>query len=91
MLYALIAFLKPGANPVDESVQVETTDFLGQPFIKIRSAGALRDSSGKRAGMMMVFEEDSRAAAEIFAKGSPYLQAGLFEDYRLYEYADEVG
>jgi uncharacterized protein YciI len=91
MLYALIAFLKPGATPIPESVQVETTDFLGQPMIKIHSAGPLRDASGKRIGMMMVFEEETREAAEKLALESPYRKAGLFEDYHVYEFANEVG
>jgi uncharacterized protein len=91
MMYALIAFLKPGADPIPESVQVETTDFLGQPLMKVRMAGPLRDASGRRAGMMMIFEDQSREAAEKFASESPYLKAGLFEDYRVYEFANEVG
>ena len=56
MLYAWIGYLKAGADPIPQSVQQETTDFLGQPSIKIRTAGPLRDESGKRAAMMMVFE-----------------------------------
>jgi len=53
MLYAWIGYLKAGADPIPQSVQQETTDFLGQPSIKIRAAGPLRDESGKRAAMMM--------------------------------------
>lgn len=91
MLYVLIGFLKPDAEPIPQSVQVQATDFVGQPFIKIHSVGPLRDASGKRVGVMMMFEHDSREAAEAFAKGSPYLQAGIVQDYRLYEYDNEVG
>jgi uncharacterized protein YciI len=40
---------------------------------------------------MMIIEEESREAAEAFVKGSPYRDAGLFEDMRLYEYNNEVG
>jgi uncharacterized protein YciI len=54
-------------------------------------AGPLRDASGKKAGMMMIIEEESREAAEAFVKESPYRDAGLFEDMRLYEYDNEVG
>jgi YCII-related domain len=91
MLYALIAYLDPGAGPISPSTQVGVTDFLGQPFMNIRLAGPLHDAAGKRAGMMMIFEEENREAAETFAKESPYLQAGLFENVQLYEYANEVG
>ena len=91
MLYAWIGFLKPDAGPIPQSVQQLTTDFLGQPLIKIHSAGPLQDASGRRAGMMMVFEHDSREAAESFVTESPYLRAGLYDDYRLYEYLNETG
>jgi uncharacterized protein YciI len=91
MLYAWIGFLKAGADSIPASLQESATDFLSQPLIKIKAAGPLRDASGKRAGMMMIFEHDSREAAEAFVKDSPYLRADLYEDHGLYEYANEVG
>ena len=65
--------------------------FNSRPAIKIHSAGPLRDASAKRAGMMIIFEHENREAAEQFVKDSPYLQAGLYEDYKLYEYENEAG
>jgi uncharacterized protein YciI len=91
MLYAWMGFLKPDAGPVPQSVQQETTDFLSQPYIKIHTVGQLLDESGKRAGMMMIFEVPDRRAAEEFVQGSPYLQAGLYDEHRLHEYHLEVG
>jgi uncharacterized protein YciI len=91
MLYAWIGFLKPGAEPIPQSVQQRTTDFLSQPLIRIRAAAPLRDRSGKRAAMMIIFEHDSREAAEAFVMDSPYLEADLYADHQLYEYANEVG
>jgi len=91
MLFAWMGFLKRGAEPIPQSVQQQTTDFLSQPYIDIKYVGQLRDGSGQRAGMMMIFEVADRAAAEAFVEGSPYLDAGLYEDHRLYEYRTEVG
>jgi uncharacterized protein YciI len=91
MLYAWIGFLKAGAESIPPSLQQSVTDFLSQPIIKIRAAGPLRDASGKRAAMMLIFEHDSRDAAEAFVNDSPYLTADLYEDHQLYEYANEVG
>lgn len=91
MLYAWMGFLKDPKVPVPQSVQQQTTDFLGQPFIAIRFVGPLRDANGDRAGMMMIFEVEDRNAAEAFVENSPYLQAGLYEDHRLYAYESEVG
>jgi len=91
MLYSWIGFLRPDAGPIPQMVQQETRDFLGQPSIKIHFAGPLRDPSGKRAGMMMIFEHENREAAQAFVADSPYLRADLYEDHGLYEYDNEVG
>ena len=91
MLFVWMGFLKADAGSVPQDVQIETTDFLSQPYINIRSVGQLRDEAGRRAGMMMVFEMEDRASAETFVEGSPYLRAGLYEMHHLYEYLDEVG
>ena len=90
MLYAWIGFLKERSQSIPASLQESATDFLSQPLMKIWAAGPLRDGSGKRAAMM-IFEHDSREAAQSFVNDSPYLQADLYEDHRLYEYANEVG
>ena len=91
MLYVWMGLLKPDAGPVPQDVQQQVSDFLSQPFITVHYAGQLLDSDRKRAGMMMIFEHDSREAAEAFVAGSPYLQAGLYETNGLYEYLAEVG
>jgi uncharacterized protein YciI len=91
MLFAWMGFLKSAAGPIPQSVQEQTNDFLQQPYIPIRSVGQLRDEQGNRAGMMMIFEVDDRAAAEALVENSPYLKAGLYEDHHLFEYVTEVG
>lgn len=91
MHYAWIGFLKPEVHEIPPLIQVRGTDFLNQPLIKIIAAGPLRDASGKRAAMMMVFDHNSREEAESFVSDSPYLQADLYENDRLYEYDNEVG
>ena len=91
MLYAWMGFLKADAGPIAPELQQLATVFLSQPFIKIRSFGPLCDESGQRTGMLMIFEHDSYAAAHSFVAESPFLQAGLYEDFRLYEYMNEGG
>jgi uncharacterized protein YciI len=91
MLFAWIGFLRAGAEPIPQSVQEQTNDFLQQPYMTIHSVGPLRNADGARAGMMMIFEVDSRKTAEAFVRTSPYLNAGLYEDHGLYEYHNEVG
>jgi uncharacterized protein YciI len=91
MLFAWMGFLKADAGPVPQEVQIQTNDFLQQPYIAIHSVGALRDEQGRRAGMMMIFEVDSRDKAEALVENSPYLKSGLYERHHLFEYQDEVG
>lgn len=90
MLFVWLGFLKDGGEP-EQQVQQETTDFLEQPFMPIKAAGVLRDADGRRAGMMMVFEADNRAAAEALVGTSPFRRAGLYEQYHLLEFNDEIG
>jgi uncharacterized protein YciI len=91
MLFAWIGFLKPEAGPASQTLQVATTDFLAQPLIKIIYAGPLVESGGTRAGMMVIFEHDSREAAEEFVRASPYVAAALYERHGLYDFLNEVG
>jgi uncharacterized protein len=91
MLFVWMGFLKADAGPIPQDVQEQTSDFLGQPYINIRSVGPLKDESGRRAGMMMVFDARDRGAAEALVKTSPYLNAGLYETHHLFEYANEAG
>ncbi len=90
MLFVWLGFLKDPSAPIAQSVQQQTSDFLQQPYIPIRSAGQLRDEAGKRAGMMMIFEVEDRPAAEALVKNSPYLSAGLYERHHLFEFEDEI-
>jgi uncharacterized protein YciI len=91
MQYAWIGFLKADADPISPQLQELATEFLSQPIIKIKLFGPLREESGHRAGMLMIFEHDSHEAAKSFVTASPFLQAGLYEDARLYEYVNEAG
>jgi hypothetical protein len=90
MLFALIGFLKPGVQ-IPQDVNIQTGEFVQQPFIDIHSFGPLCDENGRRAGMMMVFEIDDWAKAKAFVENSPYVQAGLYDHYNLYEYRNEGG
>jgi hypothetical protein len=91
MLFAWMGFLKEGSEKVSQDVNEETNDFLQQPFMPIHSVGPLCDENGRKAGMMMIFEADDRAAAQALVENSPYKRAGLYEEHHLYEYRNEAG
>jgi hypothetical protein len=91
MMFVWIGFLEDSAQPIPADVQQQVTNFIGQPFISVTSVGALRNAAGEREAMMMMFEMDSRQAAEAFVATSPFLEAGLYADHHLYEFSDQIG
>jgi hypothetical protein len=90
MLFAWIGFLK-SADPIAQEVQLQISNFLQQPYIPFRSAGLLCNAEGDRAGYLAVFEAQDQAAAEALVQESPLRAAGLYREYHLFEYHNEVG
>ena len=90
MQFVWMGFLK-SSDPIDPDVQQQISSFLQQPFIPIGNAGLLRNAEGKRAGYLVIFEAESRAAAEALVAESPLRAAGLYREFHLFEYQDEVG
>ena len=39
----------------------------------------------------MIFEAEDRAAAEALVRESPLREAGLYSEYHLFEYQNEIG
>lgn len=90
MLFAWIGFLKPDET-IGQPLQQQISGFLEQPFLRIQSAGALRDEGGGRAGYIVIFEAEDRSAAEALTRASPVRDAGLYSEYHLFEFQQEVG
>ena len=90
MLFVWIGFLK-SADPIEQSVQQQIGDFLQQPYIPINSAGILRNEAGDRAGYLMIFEAEHREAADALVRTSPIRNAGLYREFHLLEFQNEVG
>lgn len=90
MLFMWMGLLKPG-EAIDQPLQQQISGFLQQPYLAIESAGVLRDEAGGRAGYLVLFEAESRAAAEALVAESPIRRAGLYSQYHLYEFQTEVG
>ena len=90
MLFVWLGFLKPEAE-IDPGLQEQINGFLQQPFLPIQSAGVLRDEKGRRAGYLVILEAETRAAAEALVHDSPVRHAGLYSEYHLFEFQQEVG
>ena len=90
MLFVWMGILK-STDPIDPEIQQQISGFLEQPYLQIESAGVLRDKDGGRAGYLVLFEAESRAAAEALVAESPVRHAGLYSQYHLFEFQAEVG
>ena len=90
MRFVWIGFLK-SADPIDPSIQQQISSFLEQPYLSIDTAGVLRDPRGGRAGYLVTFEAENREAAEALTRESPLRAAGLYSEFHLFEFQNEVG
>ena len=90
MLFVWMGFLKSG-EAINQALQQQISGFLQQPYTPIQSAGVLRGEKGERAGYLVTFEAENRAAAEALVRESPVRNAGLYSEYHLFELQSEVG
>lgn len=90
MLFVWMGFLKEG-EAISQSLQQQISGFLEQPYTPIRSAGVLRNEHGGRAGYLVLFEAENREGADALVKSSPVRAAGLYSEYHLFEFQEEVG
>jgi len=90
MRFVWMGFLK-SADPIEPTIQQQINGFLEQPYLPIDTAGMLRKASGERAGYLVIFEAENRAAAESLVQESPLRAAGLYSEFHLFEYQQEVG
>jgi hypothetical protein len=90
MLFVWMGFLKSPA-PIDPGIQQQIGSFLQQPYLPIKSAGLLRSGAGDRAGYLTIFEAEDWGAAEALVHESPLRAAGLYSEFHLFEYQDEIG
>lgn len=52
---------------------------------RVRQAGPLLDREGRPCGSLVVFEAESRDAAEAVAARDPYIVHGVFARYEVHE------
>ena len=90
MRFVWMGFLK-SSDPIDPSIQQQISDFLQQPYLPIHKAGILRKPDGERGGYLVIFDAESLAAAEALVHESPIRAAGLYSEFHLFEYQEEVG
>ncbi len=84
MLYVIFAMDKPGHEQLRLDTRPAHVDYLKANAGIIVTAGPLQSDDGdSMIGSVLVLDVDGRQAAEAFAQGDPYAQAGLFESTRI--------
>jgi len=91
MLFAVAAFLRPGAEAELIDHSDEFNEHLGPSARNLRVAGVLRDEEGKRIGYLAFVERDTMGEVQQWIEEGPIHQAGLSERIEIFEYQVEVG
>lgn len=84
MLFAFTCTDKAGASAVRLENREKHLAYLQQHQDRIAFAGPfLSDDGQAMLGSLLLVEFDDRRAAEAFAAGDPYAQAGLFAEMKI--------
>ena len=90
MRVAIICYDKPGHLELRKATRAAHVEYL-KASGAIAMAGPLLDANGEMCGSLLIVEVEDMAAAEAFAAGDPYGQAGLFESVTLRQWNQTMG
>ena len=89
MLYAVICKDKPGALQTRLDTRAAHLAYIEATGI-VKMAGPFLEE-GQMCGSLVILDCDSLAAAQAWAAGDPYAQAGLFESVNVTEWKKVIG
>jgi uncharacterized protein len=90
MLIALIAYDKPDALPIRQENRPAHVEYLKSTGC-VFQAGPLLDDDGGMMGSLVILDVADKAAAQAWANGDPYAQAGLFAKVDLIPWNKVIG
>lgn len=87
MYFVFMCHDKPNAQKLREETRAAHLEYLYRFEEMILAAGPLQTDDGTQmTGSMLVLDFPDRKAAEDFAAGDPYRQAGLFERVEIHRW-----
>lgn len=89
MLYAVICTDKPDHLEVRKANRPAHVEYL--KATSVVQAGPFLDATGDMCGSLVIIEAEDMAAAQAWAAGDPYGQAGLFADVRIEAWNRVIG
>lgn len=90
MLIALIARDKPGALETRKATRDAHLAYIKETGV-VQQAGPTLDAEGQMSGSVIVLDVPDMAAAEAWAAGDPYANAGLFESVEILHWNRVIG
>jgi len=90
MLFALICDDRPDGLELRRANRGPHLEYIEMSGCVVL-AGPLFDDTGEMCGSLVVIDVEDRAAAEAWAAGDPYAQAGLFETVAIRAWNRVVG
>ena len=79
MLFMIHCVDKPDSRDLRARTREAHIGYLHAYMESIHAAGPILDDAGQPKGSLLLMDFPDREAAETFAKGDPYVQAGLFQ------------
>ena len=85
MLFAVLCKDKPAHLNVRMETRPAHVEHLNRLNAEgvLKMAGPFLDDDGKPCGSLLIFETQTREAAQALADSDPYAQAGLFESVEI--------
>jgi uncharacterized protein YciI len=90
-LFSIVCWDKPGALDQRLKERPDHVAYLKTQEAVIRLAGPALDDAGEMCGSLFVIEVESKAAAEAFSAGDPFLQRGVFEKVEIRGFNKTMG
>jgi uncharacterized protein YciI len=90
MLVAFTATDKPGALQIRLDNRADHVAYLKSCGVVVH-AGPFLDDAGEMCGSLVVIDVPDMAAAQAWADGDPYAQAGLFQSTKLRPWNKVIG
>ena len=90
MLVALFARDKAGALDIRKANREAHLAYISETGV-VAQAGPLLDEAGEMAGSLVILDVADMAAAEAWAAGDPYANAGLFQSVTLTQWKKVIG
>ena len=90
MVFALMAWDKPGALPIRLDNRPDHLAYLDSTGV-VQKAGPFLDPDGQPCGSLIVLDVPDMAAAQAWADNDPYARAGLFAEVKITAWKQVVG